>query len=247
MLRDSDGGDSDGGDAGGAESGAEVQPPIHEARRRSGRRTRMDMGERSVEVQGSKREAGPVGSNSLIFFRTSRFAMLSRLLLLVGLATALVGCAAERNAARPDLALPTILDRTVERSDDGSLVLLDRLGEPRRVETEPIENRHVPGQIDTLRTLVFDGLAVEVYAVADGKELLQEIRVTGSGYETAEGLGVGSTRPAVREALGEPDRTDGDTVTYELLESPEDPTPTLLHIRYDGDRVAAMTWSYYVD
>jgi hypothetical protein len=173
--------------------------------------------------------------------------MLPRLLLLIGLTAALVGCAAERNAARPDIALPTILDRTYERTDDGSLVLLDRLGEPRRIETEPVENRHVPGQIDTLRTLVFDGLAVEVYAVADGKELLQEIRVTGPGYETAEGLGVGSTRAAVRDVLGSPARTEGDTVTYEVSESPEDPTPTQLHIRYDGDRVAAMTWSYYVD
>lgn len=160
---------------------------------------------------------------------------------------ALVGCAAERNAVRPDLALPQILDRTDERTDDGSLVLLDRLGEPRRVETEPVENRHVPGQTDTLRTLVFDGLAVEVYAVADGKELLQEIRVTGEGYETADGLGVGSTRAAVRDVLGEPVRTEGDTVTYEEPETSDDPTPVELHVRYDGDRVAAMTWSYYVD
>jgi hypothetical protein len=173
--------------------------------------------------------------------------MLSRHLFLIGLAIALAGCAAERNAARPDLDLTAMLDRTYEQNADGSLVLLDRLGEPRRVEREPIENRHVPGQIDTLRTLAWDGLAVEVYAVADGKELLQEIRVTGPGYETAEGLGVGSTQSAVREAFGEPDRTDGDTVTYEVAESPDDPTPTQLHIRYDGDRVAALSWSYYVD
>ena len=172
--------------------------------------------------------------------------MSSRILGLFAL-ICLFGCAAERNAVRPDIALPAILDRTYERTGDGSLVLLDRLGEPERVETEPVENRHVPGQIDTLRTLMFDGLAVEVYAVADGKELLQEVRVTGPGYETAEGLGVGSARAAVRDVLGAPVRTEGDTVTYEVLESPDDPTPTQLHVRYDGDRVAAMTWSYYVD
>jgi len=173
--------------------------------------------------------------------------MSPRVLLLFALLAGLIGCTAERNTVRPDLALPAILDRAHERNADGSLALLDRLGEPERVETEPIENRHVPGQIDTLRTLVFDGLAVEVYAVADGKELLQEVRVTGPEYETAEGLGVGSTRSAVREALGAPVRTEGDTVTYEVPESPDDPTPTQLHVRYDGDRVAAMTWSYYVD
>src|SRR6056297_2553421 len=135
--------------------------------------------------------------------------MSPRVLLLFALLAGLIGCTAERNTVRPDLALPAILDRAHERNEDGSLVLLDRLGEPERVETEPIENRHVPGQIDTLRTLVFDGMAVEVYAVADGKELLQEVRVTGPEYETAEGLGVGSTREAVREALGAPVRTEG--------------------------------------
>lgn len=173
--------------------------------------------------------------------------MRSRFLFLIGLLAALAGCAAERNAARPDIDLPTILDRTYERADDGSLILLDRLGEPRSVEAEPVENRHVPGQIDTLRTLTWEGLAVQVYAVADGKELLQEIRVTGPGYETAEGLSVGSSRSAVREALGAPIRTEGDTVTYGLPESPNDPTPVELHVRYEGDRAAAMTWSYYVD
>lgn len=199
----------------------------------------------------TKREAGWLGSirryPAASLFSFISLIMTRRVVPLLVLLVGFVGCAAERNAVRPDIALPVMLDRAHERNDDGSLVLLDRLGGPERIETEPIENRHVPGQIDTLRTLVFDGLAVEVYAVADGKELLQEIRVTGPGYATADGLGVGSARSAVRDVLGAPVRTEGDRVTYEMPDSPDDPTPVELHIRYDGDRVAAMTWSYYVD
>lgn len=171
----------------------------------------------------------------------------------------LFGCAPERSTSSPPLRseeldgsaaaapLSEILDSAFDRAEDGSLAVLDRLGDPRRIEAEPVQNRHDPAQTDTLRTYVYDGLELDVYAVAGGKELLEEVRVTGSRYETAEGLGVGSTRAAVRDALGPPLRADGDTLTYERTESPEDPTPTTLEVRLDGDRVAAMTWQFYVD
>lgn len=171
---------------------------------------------------------------------------LPALLVLAALAFA-AGCAAERSMSSAGVTLPEILDDANERRADGSLGILDRLREPQRVEAAPIENRHVEGQTDTLRTLHYDGLTLEVYAVADGKEILQELRVTGEGYETAEGIGVGSTREAVRRALGEPVRSGGDTLTYETATSPDDPTPTTLTVRFDGDRVAALTWTYYVD
>lgn len=170
-------------------------------------------------------------------------------LVLVGL-VAVAGCAAERSlpaSASSRVTLPEVLDHAYERRADGSLVVLDRLPTPQRVESEPVQNRHVEGQTDTLRTFHYDGLALEVYVVADGKEILQEVRVTGEGYETAERLGVGSTRGAVREALGEPTRAEGNALTFEVTASPEDPTPTTLTVRFDGDRVEALTWSYYVD
>jgi hypothetical protein len=172
--------------------------------------------------------------------------MIVRSIAVLAVAGVLAGCTAERTVVRPAVPLAAMLSGASQQADDGSLLLLDRLGEPRRVEAEPVENRHVPGQVDTLRTLVWDGLEVEVYAVADGRELLREVRVTGAGYETAEGLRVGSTRAEVREAFGAPAHAEGDAATYEVRDAPDDPTPTQLRVRYDGDRVAAMVWSYYV-
>src|SRR5690606_38820778 len=61
---------------------------------------------------------------------------------------------------RPGVPLAEILGPSAEAA-----ALHDRLNEPARVETEAVENRHVPSQTDTLRTLVYDGLAPTFYEV----------------------------------------------------------------------------------
>lgn len=151
-------------------------------------------------------------------------------------------------AAVPGITLPVLLDRVSERGPDGELRVLDAMNPPLDVDREPVQNRHDPTQTDTLRTLHYGGLRVEVYEVAaTGKEIIRAIEVTSDAYRTEAGLTVGSTRAAVREALGAPARTEGDTFVYERYDDARDPTPTTLRIRFDGDRVAAMTWHYYVD
>jgi len=143
---------------------------------------------------------------------------------------------------RPGVSLAELLDPALDTP-----ALLARLDEPRRIETEAVENRHVPGQVDTLRTYVYDGLALTVYDVAGGGALLQEVRVTDEGYTTAGGLGVGSRREAIEAAYPNSVGAEGGTVTYERAASPDDPTPETLRVRYDGDRAAELVWSFYVD
>ena len=112
---------------------------------------------------------------------------------------------------------------------------------------EPVANRHDPEQTDTLRSLIYDGLTLMFYDVTGGAALLQEVAVTGPGYETNEGIGVGSTRVEVEAAFGSPVQTaDGDPV-YELFEGPEDPTGTYVRVTYEGERATALRWQFYVD
>jgi hypothetical protein len=145
--------------------------------------------------------------------------------------------------AGPGVSLAEILDPSVE-----GRALRARLNAPVRAETEAIPNRHVPGQVDTLRTLHYDGLALEFYEVTGGPTFLQTVTVTGGVYETAEGLGVGSTRGEVEAVYthstsAEP-TDEGNVVTYERADGP---APLTLEVRYVGDDVAAMTWRFYVD
>lgn len=90
------------------------------------------------------------------------------------------------------------------------------------------------------------GLELEVH-VAGGKEILSEVRVDGEGHATSEGLAVGVLRERVEELLGEPREREAGEWTFALREGDPDPNPTMLHVAFDGGRVASLRWVYYVD
>ena len=152
------------------------------------------------------------------------------------------------SAAFVSVDLPVLLNRVDDRRRDGTLRVLDELNPPLRVEREPVQNRHDPGQTDTILTLLYSGMRIEVYKSTDsGKEIVRSLTISGDAYQTEQGLTIGSTRAEVRKVLGEPAGTEDETLVYELTRGENDPTPTFLHVRFDGDHVAAMSWDFYVD
>lgn len=139
--------------------------------------------------------------------------------------------------------LPALLTAEERAPGVDTLAVLDQLPEPQRVEEETRENRHMPGAVDTLRTHHYDGLAFTVVQAANGKELLQEVQVTGEDYSTERGLRVGLPRAEVQQTLGPPTRTEDGAAVYERGDGATD----VLRVRYRNDRVAELTWSFYVD
>ena len=94
------------------------------------------------------------------------------------------------------------------------------LGAPvSHTETE-IENRHVPGQIDHVHTLKYDGLEVSVYRASEDppRDLIGRLVVTDKKYPVKWGLKIGVTTDAVKSVLGEPDRVKEGTFEYVLEE-----------------------------
>lgn len=124
-----------------------------------------------------------------------------------------------------------------------TLAVLDRLPAPRRVTEVVRENRHLRGAQDTLRTLHYERLEFTVVHAANGHELLQRVEATGASYATDEGLHPGMARAEARQLLGSPTRVEGDVAVYE----DGGPTPDVLRVAYRRDRVARLTWSFYVD
>jgi hypothetical protein len=170
-----------------------------------------------------------------------------RLLCLCCCALVLAACAGSREGALPPpVALDDLLARAYEQTPDGRLALLEPLGRPLRNWGKPTPNRHVAGQVDTLRTLVYEGLEVQVYETADERELLQTLRVTSPRYRTAEGLTVGSPREDVHAALGAPEGVEAGQDTFAIGSDPDGP-PLDLVVEYEAGRVSALVWRFYMD
>lgn len=91
------------------------------------------------------------------------------------------------------------------------------LGAPvSHTETE-IENRHVPGQIDHVHTLKYDGLEVSVYRASEDppRDLIGRLVITGKHYPVKWGLNIGVISEKVTSVLGNPDKVkDGE---YEYI------------------------------
>lgn len=151
----------------------------------------------------------------------------------------------DREQGRPGVSLTALVEAGTKPSPEtDSLRVLDRLKPPLRIETEPQKNRHVPGQVDTLRTYVYRGLEFTVYDVAhDPKVMMQNLTVADSTYETEDGLRVGLSREHVRALLGTPDQVESDTLTYRLGA----PAPNHLQVSLRNDCVTRLKWSFYVD
>jgi hypothetical protein len=123
---------------------------------------------------------------------------------------------------------------------------LNRLGPPDSITTAPQPNRHVPGQMDTLRTYHYDGARLTVYDVSASEDrFITTMQVTSPAYVTQDSLHVGSPWSAVEDALGTPARQGGNEYIYELGEPVA--APNLLRLTVEADTVQQMTWSFYVD
>lgn len=129
---------------------------------------------------------------------------------------------------------------------DGSVshrTLVQQLGTPQRVETEPVANQYVRTQIDTLRTLIYGGIEALIYDVAnESKAFLVRLSLSEARYMTPEGLRVGLTKQRVIDILGPPTRHNSSEGELIYQETPPKPTSMLIHMR--NDRVTRIDWEF---
>ncbi|MDT0633235.1 hypothetical protein RQM47_00550 [Rubrivirga sp. S365] len=178
----------------------------------------------------------------------------------------LAGCgsepAAPRSAAAPsaeveeapaDRPAPEVrpgvpLDRILALHDDPAAFLAG-LRPPRQTHVELVANEYTEGQVDTVRTRVYDGMEVVAYEVTDGPTFVQSVTIMGTGYGTSGGVAVGEAREALEDVLGRPVDERSGAVLYEIDSGP---APTAVEVRYETDedgvaRAAEVTWRPYLD
>lgn len=113
-----------------------------------------------------------------------------------------------------------------------------------QVQRKARQNRHDSTQVDTMRTLYYTGLYIQVYDVtASDQSLIQHMEVTSQDFATEEGITVGTSRAEVEQKLGQPDEKEGDMYVYNLGTE----TPNQLRIPFENNQVSRLSWSFYVD
>ncbi|MFW5973121.1 MAG: hypothetical protein ACOCTG_03940 [Bacteroidota bacterium] len=158
---------------------------------------------------------------------------------------------ADQESTDAGVSVETMVEQTLSPAPDRPYPpFLDRLNEPERVETEVVENRHVPGQMDTVRTYIYDGLEIEVYDRSqDERKLVRRIELLEPGFDHGLEFDVGDQEMDVRQAMGEPEEAENGELRFRLTQNADDPVsaPNHLHVRLRNDRVDALRWSFYVD
>jgi hypothetical protein len=152
---------------------------------------------------------------------------------------------AESKAAGPSSDVVSQLIQQALRAE-GSVshqTLVRRLGAPQRVETRPIANQYVRGQMDTVRTLIYPGIEALVYDVAhQEKSFLVRLSLSSPQYTTPEGVRVGIVEGDVIEKIGPPTRrnpTEGELI-YQETGTPS----TSLVVRVEANRVVRIDWEF---
>lgn len=124
------------------------------------------------------------------------------------------------------------------------------LGEPDSVAREAVPNRHVPGVTDTVVTLRWPA-ATAFVRVAQGRELVDAIRVSDDRHLRYAGVGPGTPGDSILARLGDPGRraggaeSDPETLSYWCPSEPGAESPVVFHLR--NGRVAMVEWDFYVD
>ena len=98
---------------------------------------------------------------------------------------------------------------------DSSLERVRGLGKRLREEIRKVPNRHVAGQVDEYRTLVFDGL--ELYGrVTSAQEFWPvTVAVTSAKWKIRDDLNVGTSAARIQAVLGPPMEVKGNVLLYE--------------------------------
>lgn len=116
--------------------------------------------------------------------------------------------------------------------------IIEKLGKPKTVNMKKVPNKYHPSAEDTIKTLTYPGLVVEVYQVPKfKKEFIISLAVTKRQDKLRLPVTVGASRDFVLSRLGEPPQDDGDALTYgnDYVD---------LKIGFKDSKVSRIEWYY---
>lgn len=154
-------------------------------------------------------------------------------------------------AERPELPGETPRQRCEAFRARGLLIegrsrreLRAELGEPEERDRETEPNRHAPHRVDTLWTLVYEGVEARI-RTAGGRDLAEGITVTDNRHLRFREPAMGTPPQKLSDLLGEAEEHRGGDRQYRCVQGPGPEAPVTFLV--EEARVAGITWHFYVD
>jgi hypothetical protein len=135
------------------------------------------------------------------------------------------------------------LEYSILRTAPNRAALARTFGEPDSLHADTEPNRHVPDATDSLFTVFYPGITVDIRKPAGG-DMATHVDLRDNRYIAFPAIGVGASATRVAEALGEPTRRTNYSLVYDCGMHVEQPVTFHLDGRGVVDRIAI---DYYVD
>ena len=121
------------------------------------------------------------------------------------------------------------------------------LGSPISTTAEQVENRHAKGVKDEIVTLQYAWGQVAIYRAMVGSsnqlELPFGVTLRSNLPQLRDLPKIGTSRNALEAKLGTPESGSRDSITYQLVREGEG-QPDFLTLRFAGDALSEMSWTY---
>lgn len=132
--------------------------------------------------------------------------------------------------------------------DTRRTVVTSQFGRPDSTQSEPTPNKHNPAQTDSTVNVFYPGLRLHyvVLGVKEGEtDILYRADVSSNRYLKYPSLGIGATRQAIGNAVGEPETRTDDTARYSC--ALHIMAGVTLEFHFEGDRVKFAEYWFDVD
>lgn len=119
----------------------------------------------------------------------------------------------------------------------------NEFGPPDSVAATTEPNRHVPGAVDSLFTVYYPGLVLDLRTPTGARDMATHVRLEQDRYLAYPAFGMGTPAGTVEAVLGEPHSRDSGNLKYQCGMGAEQPVTFMI----DNGRVTAIEIAFYVD
>jgi hypothetical protein len=148
----------------------------------------------------------------------------------------------------PWAPLQRLMDAPRAQLGNSRADLYRTLGQPIRVSTREVKNKHEPEIVDRVWTLEFDGVRAEVYeSNAAGRDYLWSLAVEKRRVPLRLSVSLGDRRDTILTVLGSPSRSTDAMLEYVAQVSGSNRSLNVVRLKVQHGRLVGLEWDYWLE